>query len=106
MTIRSTLRAVVYKVQRHPDSELTLAARCTSRTEGRCQWMLHATADLKAGSDAMLQHTAETGHAIFMRTVRDMAVVVLDNAQEQERRAQANRLERATAEEHARAARP
>ncbi|MGP9018905.1 hypothetical protein ACT1U9_10880 [Streptomyces sp. BR1] len=104
MSVRSTLRAVVYKVLRHPSSEVTMTARCMHGSG--CQWTLGATADLKAASVAVIEHTAATGHAIFARTLEDMACVVLDNPQEQARRAAVNRLELAAAEEHARAGHP
>ncbi|MBD0746243.1 hypothetical protein BG418_31910 [Streptomyces sp. CBMA152] len=64
-----------------------------------CTWELDATTDLEAGGVAIMAHTAETGHGIFTRKVEDVAVVVLDNPQEQERRAAANRLELATSSE-------
>ncbi|GAA0599765.1 hypothetical protein [Streptomyces crystallinus] len=106
MSFRSTLRAVVYKVLRHPDSEVTLSARCMSGADGGCCWTLDATADLKTGSIAMIEHTAATGHAIFARTLEDMACVMLDSPQEQARRVAVNRLELAATEEHARAGHP
>ncbi|MFD9566058.1 hypothetical protein [Streptomyces sp. NPDC059994] len=99
MSVRSTLRGVVYKVLRHPDSEVTLTARCMSG-EG-CGWELDATSDLDAGGVAIIEHTAETGHALFVRKVEDMACVVLNSSQEQDRRAQANRLERAAGQREA-----
>ncbi|MFI1100963.1 hypothetical protein [Streptomyces melanogenes] len=103
MSVRSTLRAVVYKVLRHPDSEVTMTARCMSG--GGCRWELVPTPDLGAGAVALMSHTAETGHAIFARCVEDMACVVLDNPQEQARRVAVNALERAAEGpvEHARA---
>ncbi|GGP51593.1 hypothetical protein [Streptomyces melanogenes] len=106
MSARSTLRAVVYKVLRHPSSEVTLSARCMSAADGGCLWTLDATADLKAGSVAMIEHTAATGHAIFARRVEDMACVVLNSSQEQTRRLAVNQRELAASEEHARAGHP
>ncbi|MFF1478793.1 hypothetical protein ACFVYD_14670 [Streptomyces sp. NPDC058301] len=100
MSVRSTLRAVVYKVLSHPAGEVTMAARCMHGSG--CMWELDATADLEAGSVALMSHTAETGHAIFTRCLEDMACVVLDNPQEQARRVAVNRLET----EHARADHP
>ncbi|MFE9569214.1 hypothetical protein ACFYMW_12050 [Streptomyces sp. NPDC006692] len=104
MSVRSTLRGVMYRVQRHPDSEVTLTARCMSGEGAGCRWELDATTDLEAGGVAMMSHTADTGHAIFARTLEDMACVVLTNAQEQARRVAVNRLELAAREvpEHAR----
>ncbi|MFD9562433.1 hypothetical protein [Streptomyces sp. NPDC059994] len=93
MSARSTLRAVVYKVLRHPDSEVTMTARCMSGSG--CRWELAPSPDLEAGAVALMSHTAETGHAIFARCLEDMACVVLDNQAEQERRVKINALERA-----------
>ena len=54
MSVRSTLRGVVYRVLRHPDSEVTLTARCLSG-DG-CAWELYATSDLDAGGVAIIEH--------------------------------------------------
>ncbi|WP_158942737.1 hypothetical protein [Streptomyces sp. ERV7] len=99
MSVRSTLRGVVYRLLRHPDSEVTLTARCMSG-DG-CGWELDATSDLDAGGVAVIEHTAATGHALFTRTVEDMACVVLNGRQEQERRAEALQMERAAARQSA-----
>ncbi|WHM37441.1 hypothetical protein [Streptomyces sp. BPTC-684] len=93
MSVRSILRGVVYRLLRHPDSEVTLTARCMSG-DG-CGWELEATGDLGAGGVAIMSHTARTGHAIFTRRLEDMACVVLASLQEQDRRVAVNRLERA-----------
>ncbi|MBD0746383.1 hypothetical protein [Streptomyces sp. CBMA152] len=97
MSVRSTLRGVVYRVLRHPSSEVTMTARCMSG-DG-CHWELDATNALDAGSVAIMSHTAKTGHAIFARKLEDMACVVLDNPQEQARRLAVNQLELATSKE-------
>ncbi|MFD9487786.1 hypothetical protein ACFWBX_28215 [Streptomyces sp. NPDC059991] len=94
MSARSTLRAVVYKVLRHPDSEVTMTARCMSGSG--CRWELAPSPDLEAGSVALMSHTAETGHAIFARCLEDMACVVLDDPMEQARCVAVNALEGAT----------
>ncbi|MBD0747347.1 hypothetical protein [Streptomyces sp. CBMA152] len=97
MSVRSTLRSLVYRLLRHPSSEVTLTARCMSG-DG-CRWELDATNDLDAGSIAIMSHTAETGHGLFTRRVEDVAVVVLNNEQEQACRGAVNRLELVTSSE-------
>ncbi|WP_369384178.1 hypothetical protein [Streptomyces sp. cg36] len=74
MSARRILRGVLYRLGRHPDSEVTLTARCISG-DG-CRWLLDATADLEAGGAALIEHTAATGHALFARSVEDVALVV------------------------------
>ncbi|MFK8909937.1 hypothetical protein [Streptomyces sp. YS-3] len=106
MSVRSTVRGVVYRLLRHPDSEVTMTARCMSG-EG-CWWELAATTDLDAAGVEILAHTAATAHGVFTRRVEAMAVVVLANPGEQARRVEANRLEHAAREresetEHGRA---
>ncbi|PKV76960.1 hypothetical protein [Streptomyces sp. TLI_146] len=93
MSIRSTLRGVVYRLLRHSDSEVTMTAHCLSG-DG-CGWMLDAISDLGAGGVAIIEHAAATGHGLFTRAVEDMACVVLSSRQEQDRRAQAHRMDHA-----------
>lgn len=102
MNVRSTLRGVVYRVLRHPDSEVTLTARCMSG-DG-CRWELDGTADLKAGGVAMIEHTAATGHTIFTRRREDVACVVPANAQEPTSRVAPSRRGSSTTVETATAA--
>ncbi|MEV6552867.1 hypothetical protein AB0M57_29790 [Streptomyces sp. NPDC051597] len=99
MSVRSMARGVVYRLLRHPDSEVTMTARCMSG-EG-CWWELAATTDLDAAGVEILAHTAATGHGIFTRGVEDMAAVVLTNREEQARRVEVRRLEHAARERNA-----
>ncbi|MEU1077050.1 MULTISPECIES: hypothetical protein [unclassified Streptomyces] len=87
---------MVYRLLRHPGSEVTMTARCMSG-DG-CWWELAATTDLDAAGVEILEHTAATGHGIFSRRVEDMAVVVLAKREEQARRVEANGLEQAAQE--------
>ncbi|MBX7467666.1 hypothetical protein ACFW17_03965 [Streptomyces sp. NPDC058961] len=88
MSIRSTARFLRYKVTSHPDGGLRVYASCLS-----CSWVVLPTADHERVSGAMRHHAATKGHALFNRTTEDMAVVVLADKCEQERRAEANALE-------------
>ncbi len=90
MSPRSTARFVHWKVQSHPDGGLKVAARCLS---GGCPWLIVPTPERERLSRAMCHHTASTGHAVFERTFEELAVVTLADKAEQERRAEANRLE-------------
>ncbi|PKV90085.1 hypothetical protein [Streptomyces sp. TLI_146] len=80
MSLTRVLRGVAYRLLRHPDSCLTMTARCMSG-DG-CGWELGATTDLDVGGVEILMHTAETGHAIFTRTLEDIACVALTRTQE------------------------
>ncbi|MEU5439085.1 hypothetical protein AB0G73_37945 [Streptomyces sp. NPDC020719] len=88
---------MVYRLLRHPDSEVTLTARCLHGSG--CPWTLDATSDLGAGSVAIMSHTADTGHTIVARRMEDVACVVLTNAQEPARRVAVNQLELAASKE-------
>ncbi|WP_143066019.1 hypothetical protein [Streptomyces sp. CC53] len=46
-----------YGIGTHPQSERTMSARCLAP---ECRWLLAATADLKAGDEACMTHTAHT----------------------------------------------
>ncbi|WP_369383991.1 hypothetical protein [Streptomyces sp. cg36] len=100
MSVWRTPRGVVHRLLRHPDSEVTLTARCMSG-DG-CSWELDATSDLDDGGVAIIEHTAGTGHTLFARSVEDMACVVLTTHQDPPRRAGGPRPEPETAEEHER----
>ncbi|MEU9096479.1 hypothetical protein [Streptomyces sp. NPDC048361] len=88
MSTRSTARFVRYKVTSHPDGGLRTFVSCQS-----CSFVVLPTADIERATRAMSHHTATKGHAIFKRTTEDVAVVVLADTAEQERRAEVNRLE-------------
>ncbi|MFE9373586.1 hypothetical protein ACFYM2_27975 [Streptomyces sp. NPDC006711] len=90
MSIRSTARFVRYRVMAHPDGPFSVSATCV---KGACHFVVLPTDQVDKASQAMRQHTANTGHAVFTRTVQDTAVVVLADRAEQERRAQVNALE-------------
>ncbi len=88
--VKATARHVRYKITSHPDGERTLSADCMG---GDCRWSMVPTADIDAGQHAKQEHTARTGHAIFSRNLEDMAVVVLADKAERDRRAEVNALE-------------
>ncbi|MER6100287.1 hypothetical protein ABT154_31425 [Streptomyces sp. NPDC001728] len=75
MTIKSVMRFVTHRITRHPDSEVTVTARCLNPD---CTWEVEPTADVaKADVDCMV-HKGATGHGIFARRYEDVAVVVRD----------------------------
>ncbi|MFE9121158.1 hypothetical protein [Streptomyces sp. NPDC007172] len=90
MSARATARYVRYRVSSHPDGGLSVSVYCLA---DRCSWSVLPTAEHEKASQEMLHHTADSGHALFSRTVQDMAVVTLADPAEQERRAEANVLE-------------
>ncbi|MFE9410946.1 hypothetical protein ACFYN0_19490 [Streptomyces sp. NPDC006704] len=77
-----------YKITAHPDGGLQVYVACES-----CSFVILPTADIERATRAMCSHTAARGHAVFKRTTNDIAVVVLADKAERERRAEANRLE-------------
>lgn len=87
---RSVFRYVRYRLISHPTGGITMTARCL---DPQCLWDLAPTSDLSAGGKALMQHTAESRHAMFARTYEDVACVVLADREEQERQAEANQRE-------------
>ncbi|MFE4860777.1 hypothetical protein [Streptomyces sp. NPDC056670] len=79
-----------YEITSHPNGGFKQSVRCDH--EG-CPWVILPTGDQERASQAMIQHTAAKGHALFWRTTEDLAVVTLADRTEQERRVEANRLE-------------
>lgn len=69
---RAVITHVRHKVATHPQSEVTVTARCMSVG---CSWTLAPTANLKAADEAMMTHTGLHGHPTFARTFEDVALV-------------------------------
>ncbi|MFI0979879.1 hypothetical protein ACH4SP_23110 [Streptomyces sp. NPDC021093] len=88
--MRASMRFVRWEILGHPSSEVTLTARCL---DPDCRWELAPTGDHRMGNDTIMRHTACTGHATFARSMQDLAVVVLADRAEQERRVAANKRE-------------
>ncbi|MFC8583164.1 hypothetical protein ACFUGD_01100 [Streptomyces sp. NPDC057217] len=73
MSVKAVLRFVTHRIGRHPDSEVTVTARCLNPD---CAWEVSPTADLAQADVDCMAHKGLTGHAIFARTFEDIAVVV------------------------------
>ncbi|MFC7979521.1 hypothetical protein ACFUT3_30350 [Streptomyces cinereoruber] len=67
------LRFVEHTITQHPDGERTITLRCM---RPGCGWSVAPTAELGRAQDDAIEHMGRTGHAIFSRTLEDMAVVV------------------------------
>jgi hypothetical protein len=88
VSVKSQSRFVNYRVTRHPDlGEVTMAATCLAL---ECRWSTGSGTDPNKAQDAMIKHTAETGHAVYSRFLADTAVCVLADKAEQDLRAEAN----------------
>jgi hypothetical protein len=73
MGTRRTFRFQNYTVAHNPDSPFVGAARCE---EVPCTWTSRAPLELDALTKAMGEHTRESGHTAFLRTVSDVVTVV------------------------------
>ncbi len=80
MSSESTARFVRYSVAALPDATFRVSATCTN---GACHYVVLPTATTDEVSQAMQEHTARTGHAMFSRTIQDTAVVVPADRAEQ-----------------------
>ncbi|MEU3191104.1 hypothetical protein ABZ686_10770 [Streptomyces sp. NPDC006992] len=81
---------MAYTVTSHPDGERSMKADCLHHG---CGWELGPTADPAAGERELRLHYAETGHGTFARNFEDVAVVVLADVAEQQRRVEVDALE-------------